>query len=768
MTYEEQLEQCYKLRRNSLTFVIGEKGVGKSYFIHNYYKQEKNILYIREQSFKSYFLEPIVFAIEEFYNSTYAGHESINMPDNIRRELLEICKKDNIIIYFESFDSYQEDMAKFCISFFQSFLDNDKYSAFILIELDNDFSSKDKSILDKLYSLTVNTNFIKFKRKTKEELFEIISKIFNNQLQIDEKEKKYIIKSSFGNISYLFIIINYLKQEGYIYFSGDGWICKKLPKGILNKTVEDYIKHRYERLNDDLKITLQKSSLLGIEFSSVQLKDTFNILKAEEELTMIENISSLIQKNNIYNVGKFNFETEEVCNNIQSLIPEHEKKLWNKMLAQYYEVQYKKSGQNLIKRLENCCRLAIYYRNCVDIQKSVLFCTRAIRYSIYLLDYKHALELIFTIKHIPEIKFNYISLYSEIIKWEVYCYHELGKYSDAANLCVKILKNYTYTNNEQMEISYLYADSLYFIGEVDMALNELLKLKDKLQLSDANRLRYKVLSQLATVYAFYRDYGKAREYFSYSVNQCYKSGLDYDYNVQLRKSSMFWDLQLTIPLMKQAANYFEEKKNFQEIAKIYHNIGTDLLYLGNGDEAIGYLNQSLDAFQKYGSDEIHYTYNCIGVYYATYKLDFEKAILYFNKALSFKPVLFSEMVLNINIASCLKALNDDKSSHAFLNNALDIQKILGTNIPSYMLYILINLGIFAKIDGRLNESEYYFKKSLDYKLNKNQLYLVGKNLLDILPYSDNVISEYATYNVDPLYDIYYKNNICLSTLRFWE
>lgn len=244
-------------------------------------------------------------------------------------------------------------MAEFCVSFLQAYLDCDNNNALILIELDSDINNPEDIWSQKLYALTINTNFIKFRKKTGDELFEIISLKFNNKIYIGEKERKYIIKSSFGNIMHLFIIINYLKQEGYIHFDGIKWICDQLPNGILNQSIEEYIKHRYNRLNNDLKILLQKSSLLGPEFYSNQLQKTFNLVRVDEELSRIEKLSSLIQKNDNYDKNKYLFETEEVCNNIQNLIPDNEKIIWNKMLAEYYEMQYRKNDQNMIKRLEN-------------------------------------------------------------------------------------------------------------------------------------------------------------------------------------------------------------------------------------------------------------------------------------------------------------------------------------------------------------------------------------------------------------------------------
>ena len=111
--YEKQLEQFSQGDKNSLTFIVGDKGLGKSYFIHNYYKDKKNILYIKDQLFKSYFLEPIITAISQFDYSFKIEHDDLNMPHTIRKILLDICRQKNVVICFESFNSYPEDLAEF-------------------------------------------------------------------------------------------------------------------------------------------------------------------------------------------------------------------------------------------------------------------------------------------------------------------------------------------------------------------------------------------------------------------------------------------------------------------------------------------------------------------------------------------------------------------------------------------------------------------------------------------------------------------------------
>lgn len=766
--HEKQLEQFSQVGNNSLTFIVGEKGLGKSYFIHNYYKNQKNVLYIKDYQFKSYFLEPIITAISQFNETFKMEYEQLNIPHTIRKTLLDICRKKNIVICFESFDSYSEDLAEFCVSFIQAYLDCNNNSTFIIIEIDNDMNNPQDTWIKKLYALTINTNFISFKRKTEAELMDIISLKFNHKIYLGEKEREYIIKSSFGNIMRLFLIINFLRSEEYIYFDGDKWVCDKLTEGILNHPIEEYIKQRYNRLNDDLKVLLQKSSLLGPEFYSNQLQNSFSLVKVDEELSKIEKLSSLIQKNESYDKNKYLFETEDVCNNIQKLIPENEKKIWNIMLAEYYEIQYKKYSGNMIKSLENCCKLAFYYINSNNVEKAIIFYFRAIRYSIHLSDYNGALELISKLLKLSYNSTTHEHVYYETLKLQAYCLQQLGKYERATELFSKLHNNKLFSKLERMEIAYFYADSLYFVGKVGQAHKILLLLKEKLLLTNNNKLLFRVLSELATTYGFFREYGLAREYFSYSVNQCQFAGLENDYFVQLRKSSMFWDLKITFSLMEQAVEYFSKKNNIQELAKTYHNLGTDSLYLGDGKAVKKYLEQAIKEFQKYGSDEIHYTYNCIGVYYAAYENNFEKAIEYFNKAIFFQPVLFSTMVLYLNMSSCYRALQNNASATEYLKKAMHLQKKLGDEVPSYLLYLLINQGISAKLDGRLTESERYFRESLKCKLTNNQLYLVGKNLLEVSQNLDKDTLKYASLEAEPLYKYFYENNICLSTLRFWE
>ena len=110
------------------------------------------------------------------------------------------------------------------------------------------------------------------------------------------------------------------------------------------------------------------------------------------------------------------------------------------------------------------------------------------------------------------------------------------------------------------------------------------------------------------------------------------------------------------------------------------------------------------------------------------------------------------MVLYLNMSSCHKALQNNESAEKCLEKAMHIQTELGNEVPSYLLYLLINQGLYAKLDGRLKESEQYFKESLKYKLTNNQLYLVGKNLSEVSRNLDKDTLKYVSLEAEPLYE----------------
>lgn len=72
-------------------------------------------------------------------------------------------------------------------------------------------------------------------------------------------------------------------------------------------------------------------------------------------------------------------------------------------------------------------------------------------------------------------------------------------------------------------------------------------------------LLLRIKSELATIYHFQRDYGKAGQAFKQSLHLCEKvAGKGREFYIQIRKSSMFWALELSQSHMKEGAAYFKK------------------------------------------------------------------------------------------------------------------------------------------------------------------------------------------------------------------
>lgn len=765
--YLEELSEYYESNHNNAFFYItGDRGLGKTYIIKEFLKDKKHVLHIQKPIDPAYYLDSVIEALDQYSNGSFLHiGQTLNTPDAVKRSLLQVCRKEDTILFFESLNTYDANLFEFCLAFFRTITDDTSLNrSSVIIELDSDYAEQNNDSIAKLYSLTCDTYFINIKKRKSEDLETILFQKFNNKLTIDKSSLKYIIDSAFGNVMRMIIILNYLKQEKYIILKDGQWICSDLPTSSLNHNITDYVLERYNKLDTDLKEVLHKSSFLGIEFNVTLLQNSFNLCKAEQELSRIEKISCLIRK--IDNNHYF-FDTPEVHEIIHELIPGEEKKKGYKILADYYELQIIKITDN-IEAFRLYCKLSFCFKNCENLEKAIAYHFEAIRMGMVLMDYEQVLKLLQSLKSMIQLLEEYGFVYYEANRWETYCYRELGKYSKALEIYPKLLHYKLLTFDELVELEILYANTLYYVGKVGDSKKILLDLELKLQKKNKRHLLFRVFSELATVFGFFREYDIAGDYFSRSLNIAKDAGLEHEYYIQIRKATMLWDENVSKPYLLEAYDYFENKEDMKELSRTAHNIGTDSMYIGDTEAAEKYLEIAKNNFIEYGSTEIHYTYNCIGVYYAAFANDYKKALTFFENALSYDPVPFSQMVLRINMSSSYCAMGEPGKAFEMLDIAKTIQKQLGDEIPSYKIYILINEGLYYKQIHNYEKSLYFFYESLKYKLKNDQLYLVSKNIEELEAHPADHVLQLTHITASSLYRNFCSNNLCLSTLRFWE
>jgi len=199
------------------------------------------------------------------------------------------------------------------------------------------------------------------------------------------------------------------------------------------------------------------------------------------------------------------------------------------------------------------------------------------------------------------------------------------------------------------------------------------------------------------------------------------------------------------------------------------------LWTGDKEIAKKYLLVAKDEFEKFGCSDIHYTYNCIGVYEAVFENNCEEAISSFSKMMTFAVDTFSKLISIINSASCFCSLGQLETCENYIKKYEKLSSELPEIIPPYLLYYYIVKGTFFEVKEDYEKSVYYFSKCLKLKLKNEQLFLLGCHLQKIRNVNKKVLKDSLSMNIDalcsishrPLYDKFYNTNLCLSTLRFW-
>ena len=308
---------CYynNFPSTKIVFLRGNKGLGKTSVIEKFLENKQNVMILSSYFTDEPYLQPIINAIRK-YEDKYLfdfTQNGLSYTENITRCIFEIASKNSIILYNQFLIEYPRELIEFFIQMCSNIIKNSGLKKMlILVELDTDSENfnKNKEYINELYSLGMDEEFINFNPLTYEEIEQEFIQKCGIDCVISDKSKEYIIESASGNIRLLQIIINYLKQNEFLYLDVDSYKCKEICPGSLSDVLEKYIELRYNRLSNVLKNTLQKSRLFGMEFSVIELTNTFKIIEADESLNRIEHLSQLVKANN-ENDKNYSFENQE-------------------------------------------------------------------------------------------------------------------------------------------------------------------------------------------------------------------------------------------------------------------------------------------------------------------------------------------------------------------------------------------------------------------------------------------------------------------------
>lgn len=789
----QNLERYYLDAEETVAvFLTGEKGLGKSTIIRDFEKKHANIIYVRTFGNHAFYLEPIVHAVNAYLQREHLAEcyfpslqSGFSIEEDIAKQIFEIAAKHRIVLVFESINSFDSALLLFCRNIIESSLTHyTKTKAFIIAEIDTDddlLGKNNSLILQSFYSISPKIRFIRLNRLPPDQLREYLYNIFHNGIDIAENDCSYIIQSAFGNIMYLNIIVNYLKQIGLIYENGAQTKCKQLPRGILSQVLRQYIITRFDRLDEGMKYVLSQSSIIGRVFDKRILYSQFQILQADEMLQQIECVSQLIVEQNQY---QYSFENDEVHRLIQNKIPAAEKNEWHAILAEYYknQIEFNSMTESIPSEsyINNIFLAAYHYEHCQKFSQALPFYLRLVSTYIALMDYRKAVETIERAERqfdCTKYVHGYEGIRGELMIRNADCHRMLGNYEKAITL-------YTDAENQYdrfleyhilMEARLGLAYCLHMKGELQMALAIALKMKDELEGNQQTRLFFQVLAFLSSVYDLLGEYSQSQLYYRWSLDHCSKYGLEHEYYTQMKKASMVLDFQLSQPMQEAAARFFEQQQNVREFAETLHNLGTDNLYLMNRTSAEQYIEKSIALYKRYDSSAVHYPLNTKAIVLSVVDQKPCEALQILNEALSYlsqKAELLSQVTLQINLAAVLMQLGryEDAYQRIVQSDSL-INSPNGKQIPFCRIYSYFAWALyFIHIDQKECAISKLCECLAVPDLPAKHQYLAANLLLELDPKSTVLpnLRQMADIVCEPLMKEFFHQHLFFATLRCWE
>lgn len=791
---ETKLSKLYKdYFKTTVVLIHGNKGTGKSQGISDFLKKQKRIITFHATGFEQSKLQVIENALRNYAennlnNRNHFGDDRLTYDEKLLSWLLEVVREGNCIFYFKNINKWNLPL----LSFMRHFLhlltyDYSADKAFLLLELNNDDDEylKIQENFQEFFATIHNLKFITFSKIKNTELRQFLPSLLEGEQKISEKQTNSIVEAASGNILLLKIIITYLQQSEYLICNDDGvWTCHNISHKVLLEAVKSQIKRRYNKLEQSLKDTLKISTLLGLEINPDILEESFQIIDAQDKLELIEKLSNLLIKPQEESISdKYKFENTEVYYYIKNELSDDEKIRWCQTLLLYYHAKRNELASSKkysaytdydLSSLEISMLQVSSIGGCFEdsIQILMALSTRCIN----ILNFQQALEILENYRYV----YNTVNIDSSIqcclLTQKAYCLESLGQYESAKNVYVECVKKYCNRLTDFFEEFYQYkiAYCTYYMSDVNTAFLLAYEVYHKLNINGHTEILYfQTVSLLATLYKEKGDYNNALDFFKTALQCCKDNGYEDEYYTQLRKSCLVIEMELAIPMLRQSVSYFQKEQNVKELAKAYHNLGSNYLYTNEKNLSFEMLNKAHDNFRSFGSNDTSVSINNLGIWYAMYENNIDKALELFWQALTYKLNNYKQLTILSNIAICCLLQQDYDHFREVLSQIESNSGIsVNTAIPYYQTVSDLLRSLFNYHCGNLHDAASGFIKILRSRVTNRQRFLLSNFIVDInktisINYPPEIVG-WKDILPNYLFELYYQRKIMFRTLRFVE
>lgn len=651
-------------------------------------------------------------------------NNGLNYEEYIFSKLVDLCKQSkSVILVCEDIQKCDQLM----MSLFHRIIDYilPKYTFLFLCCNYNDYEDRGtaKSFFSEYIPYTRYFPFYTWKTPELEDYFhQLLGKV-----SVSEENLTALIDNAYGNPTILCNLIDYLKSQGILYESDNGFICNPFDGTVLMENVHKYVKNQYDRLSDDTKGILKSASIIGYEFDKNLLIHPLNFLFVDEQIKKIEKITLLIheKKQNI-----FEFHSNAAFLSVKEIVEPDEYREWNLALGKYYYqcgCLNSRSGE-YIEATDAWTRSAYYYHSANADEMEIKVYMQLLPLLVSIMHYQEAINTVGEIRKIlnkpnPAMVLITKNDYNRLYLIEADCYYALFDYHQAADKYKCYLDKMELDNIESEKIVCRIALSLYDCGEMDHPYHMLLELyekyrcKKKLSIQEAE-VYVRVLSYLSSIEETYWN-GEHIKHYELALSLAKKNKINDEYYVLLRKALIVYKGEIGINLMEQAQTYYRATNNRKEYAMVTHNMATEMLYWKDVEQAEAYFKESIRIFEDFGSQAVHYPMNGLGAYYLV-SGQYKKALEILKKAYHDKYEDFSKIGILINQSTAYRQLKYFKKAAAALDAAEKIfHHIDADNYSILKPHFYLSKALLLKETGHYNEAMNQFNLYFDVEQSEH-------------------------------------------------
>lgn len=424
--------------------------------------------------------------------------------------------------------------------------------------------------------------------------------------------------------------------------------------------INSVISITFANLPSDLLCTLQKSSVIGMEFSKTILEspDGFNIFEVSKYLRELEKMHIFIASC-MNDDDNYSFVTHEVYEAIFDGIDPITKKTWLEVLITYFQRQLKNHSSGL-QKIRILGKLKLIY-TLLNNQKGIFIASICLLKEYALInDFEHCISLANELyNNLDSTEYNGLKQF--FFAYLLKNYKQVGEYKSLL-ACIQNSENNLFYMRSSLYFDYYKALSYYNIGNVDDAKKITDNIIKIFKTTEKNYFAQQPIYSLtfslaATIYHHLHLQGDGIQYFRLALNHAKNKIIDQDiYYDILKKCDMYCDYAQFKKALSECIDYYKRTNNQSRLGEAYFNLGTEYM-MQNGDNdskaAYNYLIEAENIFAKIPNERFAYSKNNLALYYFLVQNNIELSFNKMEEALVLGLSHFTYMTIYLNLCSLL-------------------------------------------------------------------------------------------------------------------